>query len=109
LCGGLPLALQITAALLAVDPALTAGELAGQLADETQRLEALRYDDGSGASGPSVAAAFGLSCARLDETSARLFRLLAIAPGLDVSTETAAVLADRQQAATRQVLSGLAR
>jgi hypothetical protein len=44
-CGGLPLALQITAALLAADPALTAGELAGALDDEAGRLEALRYDD----------------------------------------------------------------
>ena len=31
-CGGLPLALQITAALLTADPALTAGELADELA-----------------------------------------------------------------------------
>ena len=47
-CGGLPLALQITAALLAADPALSAGELADALADEVGRLEALRYDDGTG-------------------------------------------------------------
>ena len=30
-CGGLPLALQITAALLKADPALSAAELAGEL------------------------------------------------------------------------------
>ena len=34
MCGGLPLALQITAALLNADPALTVGELADELADE---------------------------------------------------------------------------
>ena len=60
-CGGLPLALQITAALLNADPALSTGELAGQLSYEKDRLAALRYDDGSGAAGPSVTAAFELS------------------------------------------------
>jgi len=53
----LPLALQITAALLTADPALSALELASELDDETQRLRTLRYDDGIGTSGPSVAAA----------------------------------------------------
>ena len=85
-CGGLPLALQITAALLVADPVLTAAELAAELADEVRRLEALRYDDGSGASAPSVAAAFELSYRQLDEDAARLFRLLPVDPGPDVST-----------------------
>ena len=48
ICGGLPLALQIAAALLKADPALTVSELADELADEVERLEALRYDDGGG-------------------------------------------------------------
>ena len=108
ICGGLPLALQITAALLVADPALTPGELADQLEDQSQRLDALRYDDGSDISAPSVAAAFGLSCRKLDDTSARVFRLLAVAPGPDVSTETAAVLADVSAPQVRTVLSGLA-
>ena len=72
-CGGLPLALRITAALLAADPALTVGELADQLADEVGRLAALRYDDGGGTSAPSVAAAFDLSYRQLDQPAARLF------------------------------------
>ena len=70
-CGGLPLALRITAALLAADPALTAAELAGQLRDEVGRLGALRYDDGGGTSAPSVAAAFDLSYRHLDEPRPR--------------------------------------
>jgi hypothetical protein len=37
-CGGLPLALQITAALLKADPALGVGELAGELSGEKDRL-----------------------------------------------------------------------
>ena len=60
-CGGLPLALQITAALLKGDPALSAAELAQELAAESDRLERLAYDDGSGPAAPSVAAAFELS------------------------------------------------
>ena len=91
-CGGLPLALQITAALLATDPVLSAAELAGDMADEVRRLEALRYDDGSGPGVPSVAAAFELSYRQLDEDAARLFRLLPSDPGPDLSTEAAAVM-----------------
>jgi hypothetical protein len=105
-CGGLPLALQITAALLKADPALSAAELAGELSGD--RLAALRYDDGSGQGAPSVAAAFELSYHRLDETSARVFRLLPVHPGPDVSTAAAAVLADLPTGQVRRVLAGLA-
>jgi hypothetical protein len=61
ICGGLPLALQIVAAQLKSDPALSAAELADGLAVESMRLEQLAYDDGSESDAPSVAAAFGLS------------------------------------------------
>jgi tetratricopeptide (TPR) repeat protein len=108
-CGGLPLALQITAALLKADPALGVGELAGELSDEKDRLAALRYDDDGGQGGLSVAAAFELSCRRLDEASARVFRLLPVNPGPDVSTAAAAVLADLPVMGVRRVLAGLAR
>jgi tetratricopeptide (TPR) repeat protein len=106
-CGGLPLALQITASLLKADPGLSTAELAGQLSDPAGRLPALRYDDGSGSA--SVATAFGLSVQRLDETAGQLFRLLAICPGPDVSTQTSAVLAGMQASRVRMVLADLAR
>ncbi len=108
-CGGLPLALRITAALLAADPALTAAELAGQLRDKVGRLGALRYDDGGGTSAPSVAAAFDLSYRHLDEPAARLFRLLAVNPGPEVSTAAAAAMAGEPAGATRMVLGRLVR
>jgi tetratricopeptide (TPR) repeat protein len=108
-CGGLPLALQVTAALLAADPVLTAAELAGQLADEVRRLGALRYDDGSGVSAPSVAAAFELSYRQLDADAARLFRLLPADPGPDVSTGAAAELAGWPAERTRAVIGRLVR
>jgi tetratricopeptide (TPR) repeat protein len=107
-CGGLPLALQITAALLVADRALSAAELAGELAAEPRSLQLLRYDDGSEDGAPSVAAAFELSYRRLEGIAARLFRLLPVAPGPDVSTAAAAVLADLPVREVRGVLAGLA-
>jgi tetratricopeptide (TPR) repeat protein len=109
ICGGLPLALQIAAALLKADPTRSVSELAEELGAERGRLGALRYDDGSGTAAPSVAAAFELSCRRLDETTARIFRLLPVNPGPDVSTAAAAVLSDLPQSEVRGVLGGLAR
>jgi hypothetical protein len=106
-CGGLPLALQITASLLNADTTQTAGELADALADEVVRLEALRYDDGSGVSAPSVAAAFELSYRQLDADAARLFRLLPVDPGPDVSTAAAEALAGWPPDRTRTVLGRL--
>ena len=108
-CAGLPLALQVTAALLVADPALAAAELAADLADEVRRLAALRYDDGSGVSAPSVAAAFELSYRQLDEDAARLFRLLPAAPGPDVSTGAAAELAGWPADRARAVIGRLVR
>ena len=108
-CGGLPLALQITAALLAADPALTTTELGGAVANEMNRLETLHYDDGSGSGAPSVAAAFGLSYRQLDSDAARLFRLLPVDPGPDISTVAAAALVDWPPARTRTVLGRLTR
>jgi hypothetical protein len=108
-CGGLPLALQITAALLIADPALSVSALADDLAVESERLERLRYDNGSGTDAPSIASAFELSYRRLDETQARLFRLLPVVTGPDVSTATAGVLADMPVSNARQVLGALAR
>lgn len=106
-CGGLPLALHITGALLAADPGLTAGELAGTLTDEVGRLEGLRYDDGSGIGAPSVAAAFELSYRQLDADAARLFRLLSVNPGPDLSTAAAAALAAWAPGHARTVLEHL--
>jgi hypothetical protein len=103
-CGGLPLALQITAALLAADPALTARELAATLAHEVGRLETLRYDDGGGIGVPSIAAAFELSYRQLDADAGRLFRLLPADPGPDLSTVAAAALTAWPVSQARTVL-----
>ena len=109
ICGGLPLALQITAALLKADPSRTVSEMADELTDEMQRLELLRYDDGSGTSAPSVAAAFELSYRHLDMATARVFRLMPVNPGPDVSTAAVAALADLPVGDVRKVISQLVR
>ena len=109
ICAGLPLALQITASILVTDPALHAGELADELSVERARLERLSYDDGSGMAAPSVAAAFELSYRKLADAPARLFRLLPVGPGPDVSTASAAALMDMPVPQVRALLSDLAR
>jgi len=109
LCSGLPLALQIIAALLNVDPTLSARELAGELAVETERLERLHYDDGAGPDSPSVATAFELSYRRLEQIPSRVFRLLPMNPGPDISTTAAAYLADLPVTKVRKILAELAR
>ena len=72
----------------------------------TAAWSTLHYDDGSGTSAPSVAAAFDLSYRHLDEVAARLFRLLPVNPGLDVSTAAAAALTGAT--AGRRVSAGAA-
>ncbi len=108
-CGGLPLALQIAAALLKADPRLSVGQLVDELTAEPMRLERLRYDDGGGMSSPSVIRAFELSCRQLKVTAGRVFRLLSLGPGPDVSTAAAAVLADLPANQARDILASLAR
>ncbi|GHE09814.1 ATP-binding protein [Streptomyces alanosinicus] len=87
LCGHLPLALQITAALLAGDPGRPVADLADELAGAHDRLAPL--DDGE----RSVRAAFELSYRRLPADPARLLRLLSVAPAFELSEEAAAALA----------------
>ena len=91
LCGYLPLALQIAAALLVLDRDKPVAELVAELAESGDRLQHL--DDGE----RSVRAAFDLSYRRLPAEQARLLRLLALAPGPEVTAEVVAVLdgADR--------------
>ncbi|WP_327431826.1 tetratricopeptide repeat protein [Streptomyces sp. NBC_01236] len=86
LCGHLPLALQIAAALLAEDLEKPVTELVDELTVSHDRLAHL--DDGD----RSVRAAFDLSYRRLPSGQARLLRLLALAPGPETSDEVVAAL-----------------
>ncbi|MGW2811260.1 tetratricopeptide repeat protein, partial [Streptomyces sp. NPDC001450] len=101
LCAGLPLALCIAAALLAKSPTRPAADLAKDLEVEHRRLGGLALDD------RAVRASFGLSYQLLDEDHARLFRLLPLNLGPNLSTEAAARLADLDQYETKQFLMDL--
>ncbi|MFC9331962.1 tetratricopeptide repeat protein [Kitasatospora sp. NPDC057015] len=83
LCGYLPLALRIAAAQLVVSRGLKPAQLVQDLEVLDERLDVL--DDGKRA----VRAVLERSYRRLLIPHAELFRLLAVNPGPDLSTETA--------------------
>ncbi|MGM1060654.1 tetratricopeptide repeat protein [Saccharothrix sp. Mg75] len=102
-CGGLPLALRIAAALLLDESGLTPGELARQL---RQAPGVEGYARGEQA----LAAVFDWSWLRLVERHpdrARLLRMVCAAPGPDISTASAAALADHPVDQVRVALRGL--
>jgi tetratricopeptide (TPR) repeat protein/transcriptional regulator with XRE-family HTH domain len=89
LCGGLPLALAIVAARGAVRPGFTLAELAAELRQAGTSLDALDTGD----PGASIRPVFSWSCQALSAPAARMFRLLGLHPGPDVSVAAAASLA----------------
>ncbi|MFJ3567684.1 tetratricopeptide repeat protein [Streptomyces diastaticus] len=101
-CGCLPLALQITAALLAQDPGQPLSERADALSEAEGVLDGL--SDGE----RSLRAMFDQSLERLSPQEQDLFRLLSLNSGPDISTAAAAVLADQPQPATERLLRQLA-
>ncbi|MFE9913494.1 tetratricopeptide repeat protein [Streptomyces clavifer] len=101
-CGCLPLALQITAALLAQDPGQPLSERAEALSETEGVLDGL--SDGA----RSLRAMFGQSLERLSPQEQDLFRLLSLNPGPDIATPAAAVLAGQPQPATERLLRQLA-
>ncbi len=88
-CAYLPLALRIAAANLTFHPRRTIAELVAKLG-EGDRLAALEVQGDEQA---AVRAAFDLSYAALAPETCRLFRLLGLAPGPDVTAPAAAALA----------------
>ncbi|MEU0185441.1 tetratricopeptide repeat protein, partial [Streptomyces sp. NPDC006207] len=101
-CGFLPLALQITAALLAADPGQPLAERADRLTQNDERLQGL--DDGE----RSLRAAFDQSLDRLPPQQADLFRLLSLNPGPDIATTAAMAITGKSQQITESLLGQLA-
>lgn len=102
-CGHLPLALRIVAALLADQPARPLSSMARALDDEHRRLRRLSRGN------LAVRAAFELSYQHLPPYQARLFRLFALNPGPNVSTESAAQLCDVDPDTAEELLEALGR
>lgn len=104
LCDGLPLALRVAGARLAMHPNWTVSDLVGELSDEQARLASLTTDDAD----LGVEAALQLSYRALPGPAAELFRLLGLHAGTDVDRRTAAVLLGGSPADARQALAALA-
>jgi DNA-binding SARP family transcriptional activator/tetratricopeptide (TPR) repeat protein len=104
-CVRLPLALAVVAARAATQSQRPLATLAVELRDLQNRLDALATGD----VGTDVRSAFSWSCRLLSEPAARLFRLLGLHPGPDLSVSAAASLAGLPPAGVRPVLAELAR
>ncbi|MGK5683136.1 AfsR/SARP family transcriptional regulator [Actinoplanes sp. URMC 104] len=89
LCAGLPLALSIAAARIAVSPGESLADVVADLDSPGHRLDVLD----TGEENDSVRSAFSWSYAVLSQPAARLFRLLAVYPDTDVAADTAASIA----------------
>ena len=89
LCAGLPLAIAICAARVASSPALTLARLAGELRNRGGRIDAISTDDAAA----SLQAVFSCSYGYLTDAAARMFRLLGLHPGPDITVAAAASLA----------------
>jgi DNA-binding SARP family transcriptional activator/tetratricopeptide (TPR) repeat protein len=105
LCACLPLALAVAAARSAARPGFPLAALAAELADSAGRLDALDVGD----PGSSVRAVFSWSTRQLTSEAARMFRLLGIHPGPDISVSAAASLAALAEADARRLLRELGR
>jgi tetratricopeptide (TPR) repeat protein len=104
-CARLPLALSIVAARAAAHPAFPLTALAEELHDAEGRQVVL--DAGEAAT--SVTAVFSWSYRQLSDQAARMFRLLGLHPGPDITAPAAASLAAVPVPAARPLLAELAR
>jgi tetratricopeptide (TPR) repeat protein len=104
LCGCLPLALRITAELLADEPERPVAEMVEILSDTRGRLGEIAYGDSL-----AVRAAFDASYQRLPGDQQRLFRMLSLNPGPHVRIGATAALVGIAEALTRQMLVALRR
>ena len=104
LCGRLPLALVVAAARAAARPAMRLTAMAAELAGTASWLEALQTGDPV----TDVRTVFSWSCQRLGPDPARLFRLLGVHPGPDITAPAAAALLGTGPDRARAALDALA-
>jgi tetratricopeptide (TPR) repeat protein/transcriptional regulator with XRE-family HTH domain len=104
-CCRLPLALRIAAELAASRPDVPLAELAGELADQSRRLDLL---EAAGDPRTAVRAVFSWSYHHLDD-AARAFRLAGLHPGADFDLYAVAALTGTSLQEARRVTDALAR
>jgi DNA-binding SARP family transcriptional activator len=104
-CAGLPLALAIVTARAAHLPDTSLAEISAPLRDARDNLDPLALGEDPAANARTV---FDWSYQSLGPESARLFRLLSLHPGPDITPTAAAVLTTRPAQQVRSLLRGLA-
>jgi DNA-binding SARP family transcriptional activator len=105
LCAHLPLALAVAAARAAVRPRFPLTELAAELRDTADPLDVLDAGDPA----VSLQVALSWSYRQLGPDAARMFRLLGLHPGPDISIPAAGSLAGIDRAEARRLLRELTR
>jgi DNA-binding SARP family transcriptional activator len=105
-CCRLPLALRVAAELAAARPQIPLAGLAGELADQQQRLDLLEV---GGDPRTAVRVVFSWSCRHLDPEAARAFRLAGLHPGTDFDAGAVAALTATTAGQGRRLLEVLAR
>lgn len=101
LCGRLPIALRVAAALLRARPSWGLGYLAELLRDRVRRVDRLRDAQ------RDLTELFELSYSQLDAPGRRMFALLGLAPGPHIGVRAAAGLAAVGLDAARRLLEDL--
>ena len=105
LCAGLPLGLAIVAARAAARPGFRLAALSAELAGgDGRRLDALETADTTS----SVREVFSWSYRQLSRPAARVFRLLGLHPGPDITVAAATSLGGTGRPQARRVLAELA-
>ncbi|MEW9518831.1 ATP-binding protein [Streptomyces tubercidicus] len=103
-CGRLPLALRIAGQQIATRPHLALDRHADALMEEIDVLDALLLDDDERTILTSV---FSWSYRKLDQPTARLFRLLGLAPGRSLGTTAVSMLCGINSRSVRKMLRTL--
>jgi DNA-binding SARP family transcriptional activator/Tfp pilus assembly protein PilF len=105
LCAGLPLAVAIVAARATVHYYLPMSAIASELRDARTRLDAFSANDPA----TDIRAVFSWSYELLSPPAARLFRLLSLHAGPDISTAAMASLIGAPESSTRRLVTELTR
>lgn len=103
-CACLPLALRVAAERAVHRPQLTLAAMAAELEDERRTLDVLT----TGEDDSTIRSVFSWSYRRLAPATARMFRLLGLHPGAEVSIPAAAALAGETISMTALALDQLA-
>ena len=102
-CARLPLAISVAAARAAIRPGVPLAVLATELRDARTRLDFLDTRDAAS----SMRTVYSWSCEQLSAPAARMFRLLGLHPGPDVSLPAAVSMAGMTLPEARSVLEDL--